>query len=67
MYINESKVPIEINKLFFFELKKQGRTLHWLANQLDFCYDHTRKLIQGKLPLTKNNVQKINEALGTDY
>ncbi|MEK6882020.1 MAG: hypothetical protein AABY22_20545 [Nanoarchaeota archaeon] len=67
MYIQDIEIPIPAYIKLDNELKKQGRSYRWLSNEIDLCYYHTYRLLNGMATLTKKNRAKINKALGTDY
>lgn len=64
MYINDTEIPIPLWKKFKIELRKQGRSIGWLADMIGIGYEHTRLMLTGKRPITKINAQNISECLG---
>lgn len=64
MYIEDTKIPIPLWKTFKIELRKQGRSIEWLADMIGLGYEHTRLMLNGKRPITEINAQNIAECLG---
>ena len=67
MEILDAQIELPVHIKLRNELKKQGRTISWLASELEFCYSHTHSILTGRFTLTEKNRKKINELLGTDY
>lgn len=44
-------------------LRLQGRSYHWLADNMGYGYQHTYRLLNGKRTLTENHKQILIELL----
>lgn len=67
MFVNDTEIPVANHKLIYTKLKFQGRTIHWLADNLNYCYQHTYRLVNGKEVLTEKAFKKMIELLETNY
>jgi antitoxin component HigA of HigAB toxin-antitoxin module len=53
--------------LILEHLKKYGIKQRWLAEKLDLSDSHLTLVLQKERDLTEENLNKINEALQTDF
>jgi len=49
------------------KLKKEGRSIAWLASQIGITRFHLHNILNGRANLTKENLTKINKILNTNY
>ncbi len=67
MYFTDEEIVVPLSKKFSDELKKQGRTITWLAAQMNFSFEHTHGLLSNKRTITEKSRQKMNELLSTSF
>lgn len=63
MNIDSLEIIVPEHKIIESELNKQGRTIHWLAVNAGYCYEHTRLFLRGKRTLPKKSTLKMKELL----
>lgn len=62
-----TKIGLNPAKLFDIYLNGHGISSTWVANSLEVSISLISKIRSGKIPLTENMRQKMNELLETDY
>ena len=48
-------------------LKREGRTVSWLAIQIQISNGHLNNILKGRAKLSEEHLQAINKALKTEY
>lgn len=66
--MNKVKSKRDVRDLIMEKMKSEGRMLTWLAETTDIPYDTLYSCLKKKLfSLSEDNLESINEALGTDF
>lgn len=64
----KEKVVADPRELIMNKMEEEGRTLTWLAEKTEINYNTLHSCIKRKLfTLSQDNLDKINEALGTNF
>ena len=64
----KEKVALDVRELIDTKMTDEGRTLQWLSDKTEINYNTLHSCIKRKLfTLSTENLEKINEALGTTY
>lgn len=59
---------LDLRDVIMDKMNKEGRTLAWLAKEMDINYNTLYSvLIHKTISLSEINKAKINEVLGTDF
>ena len=68
MAITKQKVKVDIRDLITNKMTKEGRKLRWLSTTANINYNTLYAiLIQRTTKLSKDKIDSINKALGTDF
>jgi len=64
----KEKVLTDIRDVIMKQMKDEGRSLTWLSKKTEISYDTIYSCLVKKLfSLSQDNLDKVNEALETDY
>lgn len=64
----KAKELTDIRDIILKRMEDEGRTLTWLAGKTSISYNTIFSCLRKKLfSLSEQNLEKINEALGTDF
>jgi len=65
---NSKEKVIDVRDAIMRRMKDEGRNLTWLSKKADISYNTVFSCLRKKLfSLSQENLDKINEALGTDF
>lgn len=64
----KTKELTDVRDIILHRMKSEGRTLAWLSRFTGISYDTLFSCLKNKMfNLSQENLDKINEALGTDF
>lgn len=66
--MNKTKSKRDVRDQIMDRMEGEGRTLTWLSRTTNIPYDTLYSCLKKKLfSLSEDNLESINEALGTDF